>query len=57
MVSNGIAITPSHSYNTGKVVRWGEAQNICTLHAVVGLCVFVVLRLRFNDSAPSTGVL
>ena len=28
----------------------------CILHAVVVLCVWV-LRLRFNDSAPSTGVL
>ena len=57
----GASLSGTHAYPTMfalqdvYVVCRGGGCN-CMLHAVVVLCVWV-LRLRFNDSAPSTGVL
>jgi hypothetical protein len=35
----------------------GGSEELCTLHAVIERVVVLVLGDKFNDSAPSTGVL
>jgi len=54
-----IRVSPSHPYNAGRAgLGWGVgvSEEMCALHAVMVLW-FMVLGDKFNDSAPSTGVL